>query len=447
MKKLWLVALFISAALQAQYTVKGTLNPIEDYSWILLYKVEGAKQEYILNTKLTKNENQGTFSFDLPADTKPGTYRLTFDLQKNGYLDFLFNKENVELIFNPKEAEKSVVFSKSNENILYRKYLQNVINAQYTLDSLQIAYLKTPNTTIEKAYKTAVTNLQSIQNSFQKESEGSIAYHFIKATDRYNAPEVAKTSNLYLKNIVAHFYDKIDFNDPILYNSSFLIDRIADYVFYLNYSNDANTQLELHKKAVTNSLNKIEKVSFKGDVMEFLITQFAAIKNSNMVTYIFENHYNKLPLDIQDSKFKNDILGKMITAIGNVAPDFSWTENNKNQTLHGLKGTKPVVLIFYSTECSHCVREIPEIFKTTKDKSGIKVVAFAMETSDTTWKNYIKTLPGWYHALGLDKWTNKTARTYQINSTPTYFVLDTEMKIVANPEKIEDLNQILNQFN
>jgi hypothetical protein len=78
-----------------------------------------------------------------------------------------------------------------------------------------------------------------------------------------------------------------------------------------------------------------------------------------------------------------------------------------------------------------------------KGKDKTKVIAFAMETSDDIWKNYIKNLPGWHHVLGLNKWENKIARTYQITSTPTYFVLGMDKTIIANPEKLDELKVIL----
>ena len=70
-----------------------------------------------------------------------------------------------------------------------------------------------------------------------------------------------------------------------------------------------------------------------------------------------------------------------------------------------------------------------------------------MEEKADTWQNYKQRFPNWHHVLGLNKWENKIARTYQINSTPTYFVLDANKKIIANPEKLVDLKKILVQLN
>ena len=66
-----------------------------------------------------------------------------------------------------------------------------------------------------------------------------------------------------------------------------------------------------------------------------------------------------------------------------------------------------------------------------------------METDDIEWKNLTSKYIGWHHALGLKKWENPTARTYQIYSTPTYIVLDKNKKIIAKPETLDELKKII----
>jgi hypothetical protein len=74
-----------------------------------------------------------------------------------------------------------------------------------------------------------------------------------------------------------------------------------------------------------------------------------------------------------------------------------------------------------------------------KNKTSTKVIAFGMEKDNYAWDNYIHRLSGWHHVLGLGKWENKTARTYQVYSTPTYLVLDANKKIIAKPDTIKDV--------
>ena len=75
-------------------------------------------------------------------------------------------------------------------------------------------------------------------------------------------------------------------------------------------------------------------------------------------------------------------------------------------------------------------------------KKDVKVIAFALENDSFVWENYSKTnLYGWHNVLGLNKWENKTARTYQIYSTPTYLVLDKNKKIIAKPYEVKDVKE------
>jgi len=103
-------------------------------------------------------------------------------------------------------------------------------------------------------------------------------------------------------------------------------------------------------------------------------------------------------------------------------------------------------LVFWSTGCSHCLKEIPELYTFLQDKKNLKVIAFAMENNEARWKSLKTTLPNWHHVLGLNKWENKTAKEYNINATPTYFVLDSNKKIIANPIAIKDLETFIKQL-
>lgn len=455
MRNLLLLLLLIGSTSQAQYSVKGTMHPHKNYEWALLYKIEGVREIFVKNAEIKKQLQKkdditrtiGNFEFKLPANTKPGYYRITYDLRQNKYVDFLFNKEDVEFSFNPGDVEGTTMFTQSKENQLYHKFLYDISVAQHKVDSLQVAYLKAPSLGIESTYNKAIENIYAVQQRYNTDSQGTLAYHFIKATDRYNAPSIAKTSQEYLDGVIDNFYNNIDFSSPQLYNSSFLVDRITDYVFYMNYSQNPTRQLELYQKAVNLSISKATSIEFKSDVIQFLISQFVALKNEAMVDYLMINHFNKLPIEKQDVEFRKEVEESMSVAIGKMAPDFSWTENGKLMNLSSLKDGTSYLVIFYSTTCSHCEREVPQIFEFMKGKNKTKVIAFAMETEENGWQNFKQKLPGWHHVIGLNKWSNEVARKYQITSTPTYFVLGMDKKIIANPETLKELKVIIERLN
>ena len=268
---------------------------------------------------------------------------------------------------------------------------------------------------------------------------------FIKASLKNNSSDILKTPEEYLASMNNTFFNNIDFDNKTLLNSSFLISRITDYVFYINYSEDQETQQNLYKKSVDTVLSKIENITYKKDVIEFLVTQFESSMNLDLIDYLFETYYNKLPANIQDKNFKKAKQALFAAEVGRIAPDFSWKENGKELKLSKLDDAENYLLIFWSTTCSHCLNEIPQVHKFLKDNKKVKVVAFSLEKEAFGWNNFKKTLPNWHHVLGLNKWENKIARTYNIVSTPSYFILDANKKIIAKPEHLKDVKDFFTE--
>jgi thiol-disulfide isomerase/thioredoxin len=454
MKKILAFIFLICSFSYAQHTITGTMSPTIKSDWVILYKIEGARQTFVKNTKIKidsftvegKKQALGSFNFTLPENTKVGAYRITYRLEGAGFVDFIYNKEDVNFGFHPEYPNQSVTFTTSKENIIYKTYLDQIARAQQNLDSIQVTALQNPNLDLKREYKTAINNVNSVHKKYLDASKGMYVQPFIKASLRNSPSEIISTPQEYMSNMIDTFFNRMDFNNKTLLNSSFLVDRIADYVFSINYSDDVPTQQILYKESVDKVLSKIEIIPFKKDVIEFLIDQFEASMNLELIDYLFENHYNKLPIGVQSKKFKEGKLSLFAAEVGRIAPDFSWKENNKTLTLSKLDDAQNYLLIFWSTSCSHCLREIPEIHKFLKENKKVKVIAFSLEKDDIGWKEFKKSLPNWHHVLGLNKWQNKTARTYNIVSTPSYFVLNADKKIIAKPEHLKDVKSFINKL-
>ena len=447
MKKIIVFFLLISSLSYSQFNIRGTMSPTENSSWVLLYKIEGTKQIFVKNTQVKKEAEKGFFEFSLPNEAKPGTYRIKYSMKRNGFIDFFFNKEDVIFVFNPKDSNNTVIFKESIENQLYSSFTKKIYKAQFTLDSLQSEYFRNPSALIKEAYKKSLAKVKKVEKDYILNSKGKLVNHFIKASLRYNSPEIFERPLNYINSSIAHFFDDVDFSNKTLNNSTFLFDKISEYVLALNFAVDPVQKEETYKKSCNVAITKAKTTSFKADIINYLISQFSEIKNATLVDHLFANYFNKLPKENQNIRFKNKILTQLRIAIGRVAPEIIWYENDKELRLSSLKDGLNYVLIFYSTGCSHCLREVPEIYEYMKGKTNTKVIAFAMETSDDVWSNYRLKMPGWHHVLGLGKWENPTAKTYQINSTPSYFVLGMDKQIIAIPRSIDDLKFILDELN
>ena len=453
MKKLLLALLILaSATINAQHTVKGTMTPPEKSDWVILYEIEGANQKFITNTTIkfdtvvVGGEKQilGKFQFQLPAGTKKGVYRASYRNSGSGFVDFYFNNENVEFIFNPKYADESIVFTSSRENKLYQDYMQTSNKLQKEIDVLQASYIEDNSKDTKKQYKKNVKALEDLQDSYENKSEGMFVNTFIKASKKYNPSSPKVTVEEYMSSTVKNFFNYVDFKSEVLFSSPLLIDKITQYIFQLNFSEDYETQQQHLKDAITGVLNKITSKKLENSTITYLIKVLTAQRNGPLVDWLFENYYDKLPSDKQDSEFKKETLATLRATVGRIAPDFSWKENGKEMKLSTLNDGGKYLLIFWSTNCPHCVKEIPVLHESMKNRNDISIISFGIENDSVNWTEFVKTLPNWHNAIGThpeNKWDNEIVQTYQLLATPTYFVLDKNKKIIAIPEQMEDVQK------
>tara|TARA_R110002073_G_scaffold279026_1_gene443207 strand:- start:496690 stop:498039 length:1350 start_codon:yes stop_codon:yes gene_type:complete len=440
-KKLLLTLLLISSFAHAQFTVTGELEPTAEYPWMILYQLKGAKPKYIAYDSI-KN---GTFSIKIPTKTAPGVYRLVYDIKNELFVDFINSNEDVSLKFNPKNPTTSVVFTRSEDNKIYHSYLRAAAVPQQQLDSIQVAYFKEIDAAKEQELRNEYVkwhqNLNSIQKDYEAKAENRVAAHFIKASARYNAEKPIKLPADYLETVQNHFFDNVAFNNQVLLNSTFIYDKINDFIFYLNTSEDPDEKVKLRKEAITIVIAKIgSNAILAKDIEESLLHTFAQEEDITMVNFML-NNYLQLPKELQDVAFVNEIKAQLKTAVGMVVPTIAWEENGIKKDLLNLTGYKNYVVVFWSSTCSHCLKEMPILYDYLKDNTTTKVIAVGLEDnqSEVIWQNMITHYKNFIHVYGDHKWKNELAREYGVNATPSFFVLDAKKKVVAKPDDVEAL--------
>ncbi|WP_083629555.1 TlpA family protein disulfide reductase [Tenacibaculum agarivorans] len=460
MKNFFILLTFVASIANAQFSVKGTMTPPEKSDWVVLYKIEGAKQKFIGNSTIKfedvdlggNTQKVGRFELKLPNDAKKGVYRVTYRNTGAGFIDFFFNNENIEFVFNPQFPEESIVFTRSRENKVYREYLDALALTQRSIDSLQVAYLKDDAKSTKKAYKKAFKAQEEVQEIYEGKSEGMLVNTFIKASEATNSDSVFDDTQEYLNHVVNSFFENVDFSNQTLYNSPFIVDKVTNYVFYLNIAESQTLQQKLYKESIAKIMKTIKDNKVKKEILEYLITRFTNQRNSEIVDGVFAEYYDKLPSDLQDAEFKTKKLGELSVSVGRIAPDFSWKEvDGKEFTLSTLNDGENYLMIFWSTQCSHCVKEIPSVYEFMKDHESTSVIAFAIEENDLDFNSWAKNkLYNWHNVLGTHptyKFDNEVVKKYRIDATPTYFILDKDKKILAVPNTIEDVKEYFDKGN
>ncbi|WKK65852.1 thioredoxin-like domain-containing protein [Lutimonas zeaxanthinifaciens] len=440
---LLVILLAASSYMQGQYSIKGTIEPDHDYSWILLYQMQNGEQSYVDNADVI----DGQFTFNVDENQSPGIYRAYYQIENNLYVEFIYNKEEVEFSFNPDNPESTIYFSESAENKIYQDYYKSIRAKQEELDSVQVLFFestdKKEKKALKKSYTAILDELIAIQKDYESGSNELLANHFIRASAQHNAAEPIENPQEYLSTIKMHFFDAMDLSDEVLCHSTFIYNRLNDYVFYLNQAETLQRQNELQMDAIEkavlwmDSYNDI-KLKFEEELLETYLEQ----ENVVMINHVLNEYYSKLPEAYLDKEMIGRINAAIKTMIGVRAPDFSWSENGVETSLYELSGTDYYVVLFFSSNCPHCQIEIPEFYKFISGIENIKVVAVGLEDEKRSWEIMTKDYNEFINILDLDKWSSQKVENYGITAIPTYLVLDSDKNILAKPEDFNELKSL-----
>ena len=132
--------------------------------------------------------------------------------------------------------------------------------------------------------------------------------------------------------------------------------------------------------------------------------------------------------------------------IGETAPEMILLDTaNGFTSLHHTEAEYLIVL-FYEYGCGHCKKEIKEMKNWTDSVDyDLKVFAVCTDTSLVKWKKFIKDykITEWINVNGTRSVTPDYHNLYDVNMTPTIFLLDEKKKIIAKKLKTEQLRPFL----
>ena len=433
---LFLIALLPSILL-AQNTIKGTFSPAKDYNFALLYKVTPTISDYVSNAEL---QEDGSFEFKLDSTNTKGMYRLVYAVPQEDYnFDIIYDgKEDIELTFN---SETGVEFKKSTENKLLASYTNSMSMVTQSIGNYFSQESK--DTT---ALKTIFKTQRETQENFEKVAKDSRALEFIKANKPY-IPEEVEDVKTYINNLKKHYFDHVNFNNPILQSSNFLEERMLNYVFGM--SSDSKDELENYKENidVVYSYMKDAPKEVQRILLFDLWQQMSDLGFESIANYIAENYLMDVAVALNDQELLHALILCKNISNGNVAPDFDIEIKEKDKLvekkLTQLEGAENYIIVFWSSTCSHCLDEVPQLqtFIKSLEKDKVKVVAIGLEDEPYKWKDLTYSYPEFIHVYGEGKWDNEIGDAYGVTSTPTYFILDTDKKIISKPVDFDALKK------
>ncbi len=125
------------------------------------------------------------------------------------------------------------------------------------------------------------------------------------------------------------------------------------------------------------------------------------------------------------------------------------TLDGKKVKLSDFKGNV-VVLIFWSTKCPVCKKEMPKLWKWYKEKyqnKPVKFLAIVINTKDK--KKIKKAIQEWGFGFTVLIPDDKTLSKYFVPGTPTFYILRKDLtvgKILFGEQKIKVFEKLINRF-
>ena len=440
MRKLILLLTLFPSLLMAQHSIEGTFSPVEDFTYAFLYKASPTGAEYVDRGKV---DEKGQFKIELDTTETAGIYKIVYGVpQEMNNFDLIYSgNEDVVLHFSLTEG---LEFKESNENKLWASYTNSI-----EMINRAIGNFYTQKSDDKAAFKDIFKTLKETQDAFELASKGTMASVFIKANKSY-IPETYEDISTYSKNLKDTYLANVDFSNPLLQSSEFLTDRVRAYIFGM--SEDASE--DFYKHQIDNLVNYIGKDNseIKMALLQAIWSNMVQIEEDKVANYISDAYLLKLATEANNTMLVNVLTIFKNTSVGALAIDFPIHMEVDGKTiattLHDLNMADNYLLIFWNSGCSHCLEQLPEIKKTVDqiDPKILKVIAYATQGEDVAWDREILKYPKFIHLIDSGTPRRFVSSEYGVESTPTYFILDKNKKIIAKPDSLEELQTLLNDL-
>ncbi|HJX70636.1 MAG TPA: thioredoxin-like domain-containing protein [Bacteroidales bacterium] len=456
------------------YDIKVRINGLADTVAILGHYVN--KSMYPDDTAWLDHNGYGVFKKDKKL---PGAMYVVY-LPSTRFFQILID-EDQQFILETDTVDfvNSLKVKGSDDNTIFYDFQKFMKTLSEEAVKIQEKINNPENESEEEELKKRLKNLGderiSYINNVIRENPDLFVSTFLKATLDTNVPDPpvlpdGKKDSVwqyyYYRN---HYFDNFDYTDSRLLRTPLIEDKVMDFV--------SKIIPQIPDSIIPYVDDIIDNSKADSNVFRFmLITIFNYFAKSNIMgmdavyIHLAEKYY------IHDSwwsdeKFITDLKERIEKAkpllIGKKAPDmdlmmvpaghFIAAENDTTLkrfphigskiTLENIDA-KYLVVVFWEADCGHCKTVLPQLYeiyeKSLKDKN-IEVLAVSTlfgEEGKMKWVDFVNKYKLYEWINTWNPYSYQFKIKYDILSTPQFFILDQDKKIIAKrigPEQIEPL--------
>jgi len=392
----------------------------------------------------------GNFVLNYPSEYKGMGY-LEFSEKEQFML--VLNEETISINGNHLTDLASITISNSSENKWLEEYSAEHQTREKTLAGWN--YLL-PQYQQKKAVQTANLIAQEI-NRLEMEDRTYLnnlppsSYMYWYLPKRNYLQRIANIAQYYPEQIpnCINKFREINFSDKRFNNSGLLGQLIEKHYWLLENSgqplDSAYIQMNRSTDYIISKLEGHEELlnkvtDFLFDYLEkhslFKASEYLAIE---MLTQ------NSCTLD---QKLADQLETYRAMKVGNTAPDLllEGQQLKLNQPVSELSKLSEInnaytLVVFGASWCPKCVKEIPEIMQYYQKwkNNQLEVVFISLDTDQSKYVEFVKDFP-WLSVCDFKGWDSQMAKNYYIFSTPTLFLVDNNLKIVARPTSLQQVD-------
>ena len=456
-----LVPVFLSGQLKNGYEINVTIMDLQDSTVFLAYHL-GDKQ-YIKDT--AKLDRSGNGIFRGQQNLPQGIYMIVLPGRK--YFEILISdNQRFSLSCTFSNYFNTLKFTGSKENSAFVEYQKNWVTMQQTAIAIskRIQNNKQNNDSLKilgSVQKLQEENMKAYLKSVVKANEGNFLGTLVKGLLPIDIPKF--TIPIGYKNPDSirwvlnynynkdHFFDNIDLNDERLIRTPLLYSRLDSFFTNVLIQSPDTINKEIDKL--------INKCSSNYKMFQFVsVYLFNHFRESEIMGHdavmvkIADDIYLSGKADWVTREFKDD-LRKQIDLI---RPNLIG-KKAENMVMDSYKGIFVslydvekdfTVLYFWEPNCGHCQEATPKLkayYDKPKDYS-LEVFAVCTTADKEKWTKYIED----NKLTWINGWDPKRISHfdfyYNVQSTPTIYVLDKDKKIIAKKLAVEEIGPFIDNY-
>ena len=451
----------VSAVFSSGYNIRVRIDGLQDTTLLLAYHFGNRK--YIKDTIQVDTHGAGAFSGD---EALPGGIYLVVMPEMN-YFELLIDREqNFSIETSLEEPVRHMQIEGSRENkqfIEYHRFMGEKQNFSSAIRERTETNRNNPDSLeyLQAKGKAVDQEVQDYWNSIIHQNPGTLIANLIRAMKnpeipQFEIPDDAKNPDslrwrMGYEYNKKHFFDNIDFSDERLLRTPVLHNKLEHFFTRILMQKpeaiipEAIRVIELSKAddkvfqyVVVYLLNHYERSNIMG-LDEVFVELAKRYYLSGEAFWASEEAIEKLRQRVE--RIKPNLIGRTAAEMRMRTPEGTFSSLHETDAEY-------IIIYFFEPACGHCKVVTPRLNKLYNEYSdrGLKIFAVYIYDDVDEWKEYISSNKlDWINVFDP---LNEThfRHNYDIYSTPTMYIVDSDKTIIAKRIGIETIEQMIEEL-